>query len=781
MELSYYFNILWRRKWLLLGIPLVVMLIVFLVVASLPKTYKARAIMATGITEQSEGNPLGGYVYMQPFEVNTKFANLMELIKSQPLSTAVGYELLLHDLENKSKAFRTPSKELAVDEGGMIALLRRKLQAENILSANASTEDLLYRLLRSYGYDAESINRATSVTRVPESDYMKIEFGSENPQLSAFAVNRACEILMTIRNQVSLSNNNNLLEYLRRLAERKRLEMEAKVEELKNYKMRNRVINLYEQTKALVDQQKDIEIAREQERKNLYGLKNNIKEIEGRFAPRKRQYLEALSGDFNRRMEEYRRRIAENQDKFVESNMRDSVYLRNAERIRAEFDDLVKTNHEAFLLNPNTTKQNLVDRQLNAEFDLEIAKNATSSLDAESNRIENKINSYTPHEATINKLEREIETNMQAYLVILNKLNDLQFGSLNFYKALKTIEKGVAPERPETNRIWLFVAIAGFAAFLLVALIILAVDYFDDSVRNVTGFERETGVRPVAGLNMIPSGSFDLGRVFREEQADGSLEMFKNQVRSLRTQIEQDPDSKVYVLTDFSGQAGKTTVAVSLAYALGLTGKRVLLADANFRNNELTRLFQAPELINNGMNSLVLPNNTTEVTKRIDVAGTGRSSMTPSEIMPDYAWRSLFDRWRRDYDYIIVECRSLLQYNDTEELMPYADKVIAVYPSYSVISKADLRNIENLQEYGAKFGGVVLNQIRNDNMGDIVGDVSRYSNNGGAPWYSRVFQSRKNNGNSQSFDYHEGRNGSHRVDPKPNSTGTTFNFNGNND
>ncbi len=781
MELSYYFNILWRRKWLLLGIPLVVMLIVFLVVASLPKTYKARAIMATGITEQSEGNPLGGYVYMQPFEVNTKFANLMELIKSQPLSTAVGYELLLHDLENKSKAFRTPSKELAVDEGGMIALLRRKLQAENILSANASTEDLLYRLLRSYGYDAESINRATSVTRVPESDYMKIEFGSENPQLSAFAVNRACEILMTIRNQVSLSNNNNLLEYLRRLAERKRLEMEAKVEELKNYKMRNRVINLYEQTKALVDQQKDIEIAREQERKNLYGLKNNIKEIEGRFAPRKRQYLEALSGDFNRRMEEYRRRIAENQDKFVESNMRDSVYLRNAERIRAEFDDLVKTNHEAFLLNPNTTKQNLVDRQLNAEFDLEIAKNATSSLDAESNRIENKINSYTPHEATINKLEREIETNMQAYLVILNKLNDLQFGSLNFYKALKTIEKGVAPERPETNRIWLFVAIAGFAAFLLVALIILAVDYFDDSVRNVTGFERETGVRPVAGLNMIPSGSFDLGRVFREEQADGSLEMFKNQVRSLRTQIEQDPDSKVYVLTDFSGQAGKTTVAVSLAYALGLTGKRVLLADANFRNNELTRLFQAPELINNGMNSLVLPNNTTEVTKRIDVAGTGRSSMTPSEIMPDYAWRSLFDRWRRDYDYIIVECRSLLQYNDTEELMPYADKVIAVYPSYSVISKADLRNIENLQEYGAKFGGVVLNQIRNDNMGDIVGDVSRYSNNGGAPWYSRVFQSRKNNGNSQNFDYHEGRNGSHRVDPKPNSTGTTFNFNGNND
>jgi Mrp family chromosome partitioning ATPase/uncharacterized protein involved in exopolysaccharide biosynthesis len=779
MDLSYYLNILWRRKWLLFGIPMLVMLVVYLVVASLPKSYKARAIMATGITEQSEGNPLGGYVYMQPFEVNTKFANLIELLRSQPLSTAVGYELLLHDLESKSKAFRTPNKELAVDEGTMIALLRRKLQAENVLSANASTEDMLYRTLKSYGYDSYSISQSTSVTRVPESDYLRIEFSSENPQLSAFAVNKATEVLMTIRNQVSLSNNNNLLEYLRRLAERKRLEMEAKVEELKNYKMKNKVINLYEQTKALVDQQKDIEIAREQERKNLSGLRRNIKDIETRFTPRKRQYLEALAGDFNRRMEEYRRKIGENQDKFVESNMKDSSYLKTAENLRREFDQLVKTHHEAFLLNPNNTKQELVSRQLNSELDLEIAKNATASLDAESNRLEEKVNSYTPHEATIYKLEREIETNMQAYLVILNKLNDLQFGSLNFYKALKTIEKGVAPEHPESNRIWLYVVIAGLAALLLVALTILAIDYFDESVRTVSGFERETGVRPVAGLNMIPSGSFDLGRVFREEQRDGSLEMFKNQVRSLRTQIEQDPDSKVYVLTDFSGQSGKTTVAVSLAYALGLTGKRVLLADANFRNNELTRLFQAPELINNGMNSLVLPNNTTEVTKRIDVAGTGRSNMTPSEIMPDYAWRSLFDRWRRDYDYILVECRSLLQHNDTEELMPYADKVIAIYPSHSVISKADLRNIGNLQEYGVKFGGVVLNQIRNDNMGDIVGDVSQYSNNGGTPWYSRVFRNRSNQDTFQENQNYNNNN--NRNNNTSAGSGTSISFSRNSD
>jgi Mrp family chromosome partitioning ATPase len=213
-------------------------------------------------------------------------------------------------------------------------------------------------------------------------------------------------------------------------------------------------------------------------------------------------------------------------------------------------------------------------------------------------------------------------------------------------------------------------------------------------------------------------------------------------------------------------------VAVSLAYALGFTGKRVLLADANFRNNELTRLFHAPELINNGMNSLVLPNNTTEVTKRIDVAGTGQSSMTPSEIMPDYAWRSLFDRWRRDYDYVIVECRSLVHYNDTEELMPYADKVIAIYPSYSMISRADRRTLDLLQEYGNKFGGVVINQIRNDDMGDLVGDVSRYTNNGGTPWYSRVFRNR----NSVEHT-HRGNIGGGRPQESRNQQGGAFNMN----
>lgn len=737
MDLTYYFQLIWRKKWLIISVPMLVMLVMFIIFSNMPRYFKARAILSTGITEEYDGINQG---FVQPFTINQKFVNLQEQIRSQPVLTAVGYELLLHDLDNPNQAFRVPRFDsdgpVVLDAATIKSLLRKKLTSEYLFAASELQEDELSKILEAYGYDYNSIAKNMVTQRLPESDFLKVEYSAEHPGLAAFTVNKACEMLVAMRKQSALSVNDNMLEYFRKLALQKKNELDGLIEDLKNFKLRNGVINLYEQTKALVDHIKDVEILREQEKKNIRGLKRNVNDIEDRLTPRRRMYLESLAGDFNKRMEATKAQMASLRSRYIDGGMKDPNLADSLAYLQKQFDELVATNAETFLLNPNNSKQTLVNRKLNSELDLEVAENAAGSLDNESRRLTAKIAEFTPLEAVISAREREISAAQEAYLVILNKLNSAQFGAGNFYDGMKLLEKALTPEKPESNRMWVYIILAGLVTFFIMILLVWTAEYMDVSVRSVTGFERETGIKPVGGLNLIPKGNFDLEQVFQEDTETPALELFKKQIRSLRNTIETDKESKVYLLTDFSGQQGKTTLAVSLAYALGLTGKRVLLADANFRNNELTRIFNAAPTINQGMNNMVLPDNARSVTQRIDVAGTGVSSMTPSEIMPDYAWRSLFDRWKREYDYILVETRSMSTSDDINELIPYCDKLIALFDSHSVVTKAELSKLSMLQNHGAKFGGIVLNRIKKEFMGDIVSEKSFEDPNSG--WFEKM-------------------------------------------
>ena len=58
------------------------------------------------------------------------------------------------------------------------------------------------------------------------------------------------------------------------------------------------------------------------------------------------------------------------------------------------------------------------------------------------------------------------------------------------------------------------------------------------------------------------------------------------------TDILESP-AQTYLLTSTASETGKTSFMVSLAYALSLIGKKVLMIDSNFKDNTLTRIIGA--------------------------------------------------------------------------------------------------------------------------------------------------------------------------------------------
>ena len=99
MELRYFFFILAKRKWLLLSVIIAASVATAFVVGTLPKNYKSSSVIETGLIDYKSVRAVGeANPFIQEFEIESKFANLVELMKGRPAINALTKKLILHDL-----------------------------------------------------------------------------------------------------------------------------------------------------------------------------------------------------------------------------------------------------------------------------------------------------------------------------------------------------------------------------------------------------------------------------------------------------------------------------------------------------------------------------------------------------------------------------------------------------------------------------------------------------------------------------------------------------------
>ena len=200
MDLQTLFRVLWRKRWILIIIPLLSVGGAFLIRMLGDWKYRSSAQMATGITITDELIDNSGK-YFNPYEMQITFTNLIEQIKSRVVLSQVSYRLLLRDLDGKEMPFRKPSQskleELAnVDINSHKAefekILNEKLESQTLLDLTDPKHKLGKKVMDVYGYNYEALNEELAINRINISDYIEISYSSESPYLSAYVVNTLC-------------------------------------------------------------------------------------------------------------------------------------------------------------------------------------------------------------------------------------------------------------------------------------------------------------------------------------------------------------------------------------------------------------------------------------------------------------------------------------------------------------------------------------------------------------------------------------------------------------
>lgn len=274
--------------------------------------------------------------------------------------------------------------------------------------------------------------------------------------------------------------------------------------------------------------------------------------------------------------------------------------------------------------------------------------------------------------------------------------------------------------RPKPTQDAALGALAGLG--LAIALIVLF-EWLDDRLARPEDLQEIIGLDT---MTTIPELSRQQ-RMRNAEETPALAEGCRILCANLSIARAIKPFKLVLVTSALAGE-GKSTIAANLASFLAMTGKRVLLVDADLRHPVLDQHFQLDN--RQGLSNAFLEmwaqiqvgldGQPTEIPS-LRVLTSGVLPSNPSELLQSQLAQQMFTHFKETphFDYVIFDTPPILPIADTQIIASYVEASILVVDASKTSRRIIMRAKQALSRTGTRILGVVVNKSRWTDYSDM--------------------------------------------------------------
>lgn len=715
MNIKAFLKLLNRYKWVLFIVPITAVVITFFLVKNLPKEYSSEAQIATGIIDQSKQVVVEGNQNMDYFKISQQFSNIIERMKMRRIMSRLSYKLILHDLEDPKLSFKPYSKKLdslsSAQRIEIVGLYQEKLKNGEVLSIAANKGKYqLYDLVSSMDYDKDGLEKKLNIYRPDGSDFVNISFTSNDPELSAFVVNTlSTEFINSYGNDVN-SNQNSSIELLDSLLKKKEFAMNQKNASLKDFKMKNGVLNLDKQSEMVYSQISQNEDRKAQAIREIQSNQAAIADIN-----RKLRGADVSSGGTstvdNRTIVNLKNQLKIANDAYIDGNFK-LVHKIRIDSLTRLIDRLSSNMSDDNVTNPQASRQSLIQQRHALETAVSQAKGSIRSIDNQLAVLKAKYNTMVPFDAGIQNYERDAELATKDYMTALDTYNQNRTEQ-NIALKLQIAQMGL-PGPPLPSKSILYVALAGVSSFSFCFLGIVALFLLDNSINNSKQLKTATKSRVLGSLNLMKNADLSIRSIWKDHEHNPEFLVYKDLLRSLRFEISSafaKDNTKILGVTSLKANEGKSFIASSLAYAFAMMGSKVLLIGGQVNVNSSN----SKELAINQDFEAFLIKREIQTEDLITVMNKNATQTSLLEMQNAVSLRAGFEILRKEFDVIIIDINPLSDINIAKEWLLFTETNIAVFEAGNTITDHDKELVEYIKQQPG-FLGWVINKVRLENV-----------------------------------------------------------------
>lgn len=559
-----------------------------------------------------------------------------------------------------------------------------------------------------------------TVTRVPDSRLIQVQFAAEDPQLAAKVVNAHLQNYIERNFKSRYDATMQASSFLSSELEELRIKMEKADAAQVAYERDNQI--------WMVDANQNTTTQK------LSALSTALTRTQTELAEKEALYDLAHS------------EIAENLP-VVE----DSPEVQELIKRRTEVDEQYSDALSQF--GPNWPKVQLlkaqeatIDTQLKAAKGHAIQKidNDYHEVEANERLLERDLNrqelladNMAQKLVEYNMLKHDAETNKQLYDGLLEKLKEAGISAGLRSSNIRIVDPALVPAFPSSPRKGRNILLAFLVGLIGGVGLAYLREYLDNTVKSPDDVQNLTGLPCLA---VVPAFSGrNGGRALKRASGQGaaangdsrvelvSLHQPKSVVseafRALRTSLllsQADRAPQVILVTSALPREGKTTSAANLAITLAQLGDRTILVDSDLRKPGVRRALNLPNghAHETGLSSYLAgvitlrdiivshPN-----VPNLDAIATGPIPPNPADLLSSQRMSEAIEDLRHQYKFIVIDSPPIMAATDAVILSALTDGVLLVVWSTETPKEAFSRTRELLAGVKSHLLGVVLNAV----------------------------------------------------------------------
>lgn len=720
IDLRSVLNSIWRGRWLIAGLGLLLALLAALAVSRMEPEYDASATVMFGIERVSI--PELQQLLPTPKFDPTEIENEIQVLRSANLLTRVVQELDLQNDPLFNPVLAAREAEAAPPSGlaalwatlkgaldGAIARARAALAdyglgAAPVPEADVDAEAEAAAAARRQLLGAvEQVQDNLQLTPVAESSVIQIGYGAYSPELAAAIVNAIADQYIVDQLQVKLETANAATTWLTDRVAELRQQVQASEEAVQTLK-----------AQLSTDAGQGIEITQQQ----LGALNAALSTARGQMAS----------------VEARHQRLAEAQAAGADLSPESQLIrqYRDEEGVLLARRATLSENHPAIGqidAQIGTVRDRIRDEGRRvvaaAEVELETARTQVSELEHGVRALESKALAQSRDEIRIRQLEREAEASRLLYENLLTRLNErAQQEDLQSADA-RILSSAEIADEPRSNHGLLIVLGAGLFGGALGAGIALLRDNFNNTFRSPRQIEAATGLRVLGALPALPTRARTKDFVTYLLQNPNSA--LAEAVRNLRTSILRPngapPPGVVMVTSSVPGE-GKSITSMLIAITSRQMGKSTILVDCDLRRSAVERFFDAREDRPGILSALEGTATLQEAIHEDPATGLhalmvqsnerAKSDRNAADILSSRRFAELLRQLGQTYEVVILDTPPALVVTDARILSAMVDSVVYVVRWNGAARDAVLEGLKELTSVQAPIAGAVLSMVDED-------------------------------------------------------------------
>lgn len=275
---------------------------------------------------------------------------------------------------------------------------------------------------------------------------------------------------------------------------------------------------------------------------------------------------------------------------------------------------------------------------------------------------------------------------------------------------LSVLQPASPPTQPVSPRPVLNAVIAMFLGVLLTYGLLLLRRSLDTRLTNVEDLAHAAGVPVLAEFPRFRRGD------------KSALREASSYLRTNLLFSSTDAHPKVFLLTSAQSGEGKTITGTSLAEGFVRNGYRTLLVDADLRSPSIAKLYriagganrsslvdwlQEPYQKHSPVEVSVGPKQNLHVIPVFQPVG------QPAELL-SIGFRSCLEKWRQDYDVILIDSAPILAVADSLAIAPYCTGTLLVTHLEQTDRGQVKAAVDLLRRIGVRILGVVATHVRDE-------------------------------------------------------------------